>query len=76
MTGELGLFPVDEVPPGRTQAHRVLTATQQSVPLPAAVRRGGQPVTLSLARGVNNLMAGWDVPEGSGLCCRANGAPG
>lgn len=51
MTAEC-LFPADDVPAGRTRAHRILTAIEPTVPLPAAVGRDLDPraVTLAVAK--------------------------
>ncbi|MGH3867253.1 MAG: DNA polymerase [Pseudonocardiaceae bacterium] len=58
-TGDDFLIPTGDVPSGRSRAHRILAAIEPSIPLPALVRRGGdpQPITLDrAARGLRGLI--------------------
>ena len=51
MTSELCLFTADDVPDtGRSRAHRILTATEPVIELPALVRRGRAPQPITLQR--------------------------
>lgn len=49
------LIPSCDVPTTRTRAHRVLAAIEPSIPLPALVRRGGQPQPITLDRATRGL---------------------
>ena len=56
MTAEACLFTVDELPStGHSRAHRILAAIEPVIPLPALVRRGGQPQPISLDRAAQGL---------------------
>lgn len=56
MTTEFCLFPADDVPStGRSRAHRILTAVEPSIPLPALVRRDEEPVGVSLSEAEREL---------------------
>src|SRR5437764_10590458 len=49
------LFDEAEVPPGWARAHRILTAIEPPIPLPALVRRGGEPQPITLDRATRGL---------------------
>ncbi|MGH3525754.1 MAG: DNA polymerase [Pseudonocardiaceae bacterium] len=49
------LIPGGDVPPSRTRAHRILAASEPTIPLPAVVRRGDEPQPITLDRAARGL---------------------